>query len=229
MNNVKQNLAETPIEKEDWIIPDLGMEFVWIDSLNCWAGKYQVTNYEYKKYAPLHDNKEYEGVSLNGDNQPVVYVNFRNGKKYADWLTNRELETGRIPSGYKYRLPTREEWTRIAECGDDRKYPWGNNWPPIQGEAGNYFYNYIENNDLVIASVATCDVRNSYCNPWRIYGVGGNVWELTTKSVDDLSFDAWRGASWIDNMESSLMVLSCFEFEPSKRNHYSGFRLFLSR
>lgn len=59
------------------------MAFVWIPSLKIWVGKYEVTNGEYRKMKPSHDSKAYEGHSLNGDRQPVVYMNFDDAKEFA--------------------------------------------------------------------------------------------------------------------------------------------------
>ena len=65
-----------PQKGQSWTIPEVGMQFVWVSSLNCWSGKYEVTNSEYRKYKSSHNSKEYKNNSLNGENQPVVYVNF---------------------------------------------------------------------------------------------------------------------------------------------------------
>ncbi len=72
---------------KDWTMPDIGMEFVWIKALDCWVGKYEVTNGEYRKFKPDHDSKDYKGKTLNGVRQPVVYVNFDDATEYASILT----------------------------------------------------------------------------------------------------------------------------------------------
>ncbi len=216
------------MKNKNWTIPDIGMEFIWIQSLNCWAGKYQVTNCEYRKFIQSHDSLEYENSSLNGENQPVVFVNFDDAQAYAKWLTKKEKKAGRLPVGYKYRLPTQEEWTAIAQCGDDREYPWGNNWPPVQGEAGNYDFPCIVKGNKNNYPV-TCDVKQSGANIWDIYGVGGNVWELTQKSSKDDSFDAWRGASWYSFDGYELGCLYRNDSISSGRSDEDGFRLFLSQ
>jgi formylglycine-generating enzyme required for sulfatase activity len=59
--------ATPPAIGQAWTVPDLGLEFVWIPALNCWVGKYEVTNGEYRQFVPGHDSKDFEGHSLNGD------------------------------------------------------------------------------------------------------------------------------------------------------------------
>ncbi len=68
------------------------MEFAWIDALDMWAGKYEVTNEEYRKKKPGHDSKSYGGHTLNKPRQPVVHINFFEGKSYAEWLTMQDSD-----------------------------------------------------------------------------------------------------------------------------------------
>lgn len=230
---VKKTLTLSPQKGFDYTVPNVGMEFVWIKSLNMWIGKYEVTNGEYRKFKPKHNSKEYDGHSLNGDRQPVVFVNFDDAQKYAKWLTKRERETERLPAGYQYRLPTRDEWTAFCQCGDDRRYPWGNNWPPKNGHAGNYHGSSGAGKWTKIPSyddgfAVTCPVEKSWANKWGIYGVGGNVWERTSKSTNDSSFDAFRGNAWVGFGDTSIRCSYRLDFGASYRNMGSGFRLVLS-
>ena len=52
---------------------------------------------------------------------------------FAEWLTKRERNAGRLPKGYTYRLPNGWAWLTFARCGDRRKYPWapGSNPAPL--------------------------------------------------------------------------------------------------
>jgi len=220
---------------KDWTSPSTGMEFVWIRQMGMWVGKYEVTNGEYRKKEPGHDSKSYNNHSLNHDRQPVVYVNFDDAQAYARWLTERDRAAGHIPDGYVYRLPTKDEFTAFAQCGDGREYPWGNNWPPRSGQgnycgqetkgiAGSMIDGYSDN------SVVTCPVEQSVANPWGLYGVGGNVWECTTVTPNG-AFDAWRGASWGGSYQGCLRCSyrSVYFICASTRDDDLGFRLVLSR
>lgn len=223
-----------PVSGSDWTVPDIGMEFVWIKALNCWAGKYEVTNGEYRKFKQDHDSKDFSGDTMNGSRQPVVYVNFDDATEYAYWLTAQERKAGRLPTGYSYRLPTEKEWTTFSQCGDNREYPWGNSMPP---KYGNYHgaEGAVEGLDKIYGYndgfPVTCPVEKSGENDWGLYGVGGNVWECTVKSSSDLSFDAWRGASW-DDYNPVLLRSTCRDvgvLSASYRFDGGGFRLVLSR
>ena len=219
---------------EDWTVPEIGMEFVWIKPLKMWVGKYETTNGEYRKKEPRHDSKEYRGHSLNGDRQPVVFVNWDDAVAYAAWLTERERAAGRLPDGLRYRLPTEDEFLAYAQCGSGREYPWGRNWPPRSGQAGNYSgqESVLEKkipgyND---GHPVTCDVEKSWANPWGLYGVGGNVWEICAEDTAmKQSFGAWRGASWNYDYLDYLRCAYRDDFDASYRDDGDGFRLVLSR
>ncbi len=224
-----RNSYNGPVAGQNWTSPSTGMEFIWIDQMGIWVGKYEVTNAEYRKKDPNHDSGEYEGHSLNGDRQPVVEVNFDDGNAYAAWLT--EQDTDKL-GGARYRLPTRDEWTAFAECGDEREYPWGNNWPPISGQAGNYHGQEGAGSWPKISGYndgfpVTAPVDELWENPWGLKGVGGNVWEMTGRTAGG-GFDAWRGASWDVNIRDGLRCAYRGGSVGSDRFSGNGFRLVLS-
>jgi len=226
-----------PMTGEDYAF-DLGagvkLEMVWVSALNMWVGKYEVTNGQYRRMVPGHSSKEYKGHSLNGDRQPVVYTNFGDAKAYAKKLTHHLQTTGQLPAGYSFRLPKEKEWMTYAQCGDGREYPWGNNWPPRSGQAGNYddetsFDKYRVDGRYRDGHAVTCDVEDSWANPWGLYGVGGNVWEVCASDSSVGSFGAWRGASWFISGQDILRCSFRVDRIGSYRCNDRGFRLVLSR
>jgi len=97
----------------NWSSPSTGMQFVWVDKVQMWVGKFEVTNQEYRKKVPEHDSGEHKGHTLNADRQPVVMINANEALEYSEWLT--DCDQYKLPAGYHYRLPTPEEWTTIDE------------------------------------------------------------------------------------------------------------------
>ena len=93
-----KRLEGTPVNAEagkDWATPD-GIEFVWIDALGCWVGRFEITNGDYRLMDPAHDSGNYKGASLDGERQPAVRLNFGKMTAFAAWLTERERAAGRI-------------------------------------------------------------------------------------------------------------------------------------
>ena len=213
---------------------DLGggvlLEFVWVEQLSMWVGKYEVTNAEYRRFKPDYDCKDYKGRSLNGDRQPAVYVNFDDAKAFIAWInqTQRDL----LPPGFKVRLPSEAEWLKYAQCGDGREYPWGNQWPP---KFGNYCGQETRGfaGDMIAGfddgSPVTCNVELSGKNEWGLFGVGGNVWESCAADSTGVPFGAWRGGCWRHELPQFLRCSFRNECPGSFRDYNVGCRLVMSR
>ncbi len=220
-----------PQTGQNWTSPSTGMTFVWIQALDLWVGKFEVANDEYRKKEPAHNSGHYRNHSMNEARQPVLFVNFDDAKAYAEWMTEQDKNVlGRA----RYRLPSEQEWTTFAQCGDGREYPWGNRWPPVSGRAGNYHgqegagaWSKIHGyND---GFPVTAPVDKLWANPWGLHGAGGNVWEACAKDRSGSSFGAWRGGSWGHGHEhrDDHRCSARRATGGSIRNYNRGFRLTL--
>ena len=223
-----ETFHEVMNEGKNFQVADIGIELIWIESLNFWVSKYEITNGEYRHYDPNHISGEYEGYNLNDDRQPVVYISYEDALSFAQWLTVQERAAGRLPPNLTFRLPTAEEWIKIAECGDQRRYPWGNVWPPLFGnyDDDTLIDDYIIDDykdDWIVSS----PVEESGCNNWGVCGLGGNVLEWTDE-VDHLGFAA-LGGSWAYFNRNTLECKFRTIYPPDIRFESLGFRLVLSR
>jgi len=224
-----------PLAGRDWTIAGLNMEFVWIEPMRCWVGRYEISNGQYRAFNAEHDSGRSGDYSLNGDNQPVVQVNYIEANEFAAWLSQREQELGRLPRSWRYRLPTGSEWDQLASCGDGRIFPWGNSSTP----PSTFNYRGQENRDANMTLpehhdrfIVSAPIDQSGSNDWGLFGVGGNVWEWTSEGFVSEKPRAWyqyiRGGSWY---ESELRGLSCEFRRPvtaGSRRSVIGFRLVLA-
>jgi len=147
---------------------------------------------------------------------PVCRVNWEDGKGFCEWLTKKETADEKLPKGAIYRLPTDEEWSRAMglpkETGDTPRqrhrkvkgYPWGDEWPP-KGKVGNYrdsaYHEKFPKNEWIEGYTdgfaTTAPVGSFPANPYGIFDLGGNVWEVCEDLIEPGSRERTRrGGSW---------------------------------
>jgi formylglycine-generating enzyme required for sulfatase activity len=216
-----------PTRGADWTSPTTGMEFVWLEDLGIWMGRYEATNQEYRRFSPDHDSGDYEGHDLNGDQQPAVRIRFEDALAFAKWMQECD---GLFDGGLRYRIPADEDWVEAARAGEDRRYPWGDEMPPRFGnyhdESGAEAWDRIADYDDGFP--VTAPVERSGENPLGLFGVGGNVWEMTSHRANPSVFRAWRGASWSDSLPAMLRCDAMDVGGGDVRSPVGGFRLALA-
>ncbi len=237
---MKPHTGRFPIQGEHWRSPATGMEFFWVDALGCWVGKFEVTNEEYRIKIPDHDSGEFEGHTLDLPRQPVVQISFVDATSYALWLTMLEWDAGDLPTGYRYRLPSDEEFHELITLGYEHTWPWGDEWPPpmdlalnFNGEEGVVENRIIEYRDEFIVSAPVDDL---WVNPWGLAGVAGNVWQATSRRGDDAQLRTWRGGAWTTGTDTTFSRGQHEKFGigrehrrfEEQKSHDGGFRLVLA-
>jgi formylglycine-generating enzyme required for sulfatase activity len=133
-------------------------------------GAFEVTNGQYKTflketgylstadadYHPQHFN-DIEWHGFRSDDQPVVYVSWKNAMAFCRWLSKKE--------GRTYRLPTEAEWEYACRAGTATSYFWGD-WFSKNCAWGG-----------VIRGGTPRRVGSLRPNKWGLYDMSGNVWE----------------------------------------------------
>jgi formylglycine-generating enzyme required for sulfatase activity len=111
-------------------VNSLGMEFVFLPGTQVLFGIWDTRVEDYRAYAQANP-----GVDANwknpgfkqGEDHPVVNVNWGDAKAFCAWLTQKERKEGKIGQDQEYRLPMDKEWSAAVRPG---KYPWGNECLP---------------------------------------------------------------------------------------------------
>lgn len=125
------------------------------------------------------------------DGHPVVCVNWEDAQAYAHWLSQK---TGKV-----YRLPTEAEWEYVCRAGTTTPYWCGKK---ITRAQANYHCKGVE------WRMGTMLVESFDANPWGLYQVHGNVWEI----CEDVWHDSYNGAptdgmAWLTGGDGSRRVI----------------------
>lgn len=233
---VERLVATTPlpVEGQPWVTQTAQMEFIWVPALGMWIGRFEVTNEEYLRKDPAHDSGAFREISLKEPRQPVVRVNFDDALAYAAWLTEQERAAGKLPEGWRYRLPARTEAIAYTLSGSMQAYPWGELWPPNRGNYADGAMSKAFSDLQTIAGYqdgfpVTAPVESSGENPWGLFGAGGNVWETTSKLAGSNLFGGWQGGGWDDHQPTRLKCDVTYGYIGNARGAVNGLRLVLAR
>jgi len=246
-------VAGLTASKDQPFVNSLGMKFVpapGTEALFCiWSTR--VKDYaEYARVEKVDDawkKQERDGWPVSREpDSPVVGVSWNDANAFCQWLTKRETSAGKLPKGFKYRLPTDEEWSRAAGLAEEDgatpkersgknqvDFAWGTEYPPSKADAGNYadaaFHEKFPKEPWLEGYsdgyATTSPVGSFPANAYGLYDMGGNVWQWCEdwfEAADKAR--VLRGASW--GLSGRNYLLSSFRGSavPGIRNSYNGFR-----
>ncbi len=199
----------------------VGLEMAWIAPLRGWAGVHEVTQEVFERLTGT--NPSY----FKAPNHPVDSVTWYEAVKFCDAVTVQEKALGTLPEGYRYRLPSDEEWSELV--GQQKL-------------------------DAAISSLfdrkkSTAPVGSLAANEYGLYDVRGNVWEWVgdwyshtimnriqkggaTATPEWVGTDrkVLRGGAWNRSSQFDLSVENRMAARPSAEDRYDvGFRVVLMR
>jgi formylglycine-generating enzyme required for sulfatase activity len=130
-----------------------------------WVGKYEVTQADYQ--AVIGSNPS----AFQGAQRPVEQVSWADAESYCVSLSGIESAAGRMPVGYRYRLPTEAEWEYFCRAGTQTEWNTGVGIPLALAN--------------INAAIGQTVLVGSYQpNPWGVFDTHGNVWEWCADSAD---------------------------------------------
>jgi formylglycine-generating enzyme required for sulfatase activity len=183
--------------------------------------RFEVSNEDYLAFvlatghsAPPHWNGK--SVPKGRERHPVLYVSYDDATAYAKWAGKR--------------LPSAEEWEVAARGPDKREFPWGNTF----SEKENVFpCNSIEFWQVQKAIPTTMPVDAAPLangeSAFRVWGMGGNVWEWTSTAVPGksgeqlLEFRILKGGSFL-TPSKALRCANVLAEDPRLGHPDVGFR-----
>jgi formylglycine-generating enzyme required for sulfatase activity len=141
------------------------------DTLYDFAGK-QRTIRDFMNMSPGGDIGRY--LANEDDALPMYFTSWNDAMEFSAELTEREKKAGRLPSGYRYTLPTEAQWEYACRAGSteatygavDRIAWYGNN------SAERYTGKSL---GRTVAGPRTVAAKQP--NAWGLFDMAGNLWE----------------------------------------------------
>jgi formylglycine-generating enzyme required for sulfatase activity len=200
-----------------------------------YLGKYEVTQAQYE--AVMTGNTDSLSATPsewpNNPNRPVEKVSWADAQIFLTRLNAQQ--SGNIPAGWAYVLPTESQWEYACRAGTTTMYSWGND---INSSRANYNWDGAWNTGVDFKQ--TRDVGQYAANPLGFFDMHGNVWEWTADwyqaaypsgnpVVDPTgpasgTYRVLRGGSWYHDGTSLRSALR-YDYTPSGRVRTVGFRV----
>lgn len=210
----------TPVMTRDFK-NGLGQEMVWFGRLDGWVGAREVTQELFERTTGA--NPSY----FKSPKHPVDSVTWYDAMKFCEALTGEESARGSLPQGYRYRLPSDQEWSHFVGI------------QKLDGAISSLFER----------QKSTSPVGSLEANEFGLYDVRGNVWEWVGDWYSQTTVnrmrkegatpnESWvgtdrkvlRGGAWNRSSQFDLKVGNRMGAGPSAKDRYDvGFRVVLMR
>jgi sulfatase modifying factor 1 len=208
--------------------------------------KTEVTVAQYRKFCketgrqmPLEPEMPPDPEWKYQDHHPIVNVTWEDANSYAKWAGAS--------------LPTEAEWEKAAR-GDNRVFPWGNDWPPPE-KAGNLADATTMGKIMQLQFLAgfrtglgryndgfayLSPVGSFAANPFGLYDMAGNVYEWCSDWYSKEYYKnapmrnpsgpeagtkrVTRGGSWFSGFADAYRCADRSSYIPTKHTETIGFR-----
>jgi formylglycine-generating enzyme required for sulfatase activity len=234
-----------PGTKPEWFNDEHPAHKVELDGF--WLGKFEVTNAQFRKFRSSHDSGQFEGLSLNGDDQPVVMVSWNDAKAFCDFLSKA--------TGKQYTLPTEAQWEYACRAGTQTERYWGDDeasmgryanvadrtakakLPQVVKAFEQMKIPFAETDDGYAVSAP---VGKFLPNAFDLHDMIGNVWEWCADWYDASYYEkspsrnptgpamgaarVLRGGSWLSDPWYARSACR-YRYFPANRSFGNGFRV----
>ena len=137
-----------------------------------WMAATETTNAQYRLFDPSHDSRlehgaflqfsqAERGFDLNGPDQPVVRVSWREAMAFCRWLSDR--------TGRSFTLPTEAQWEYACRAGSAEAMSYGD----------------VDANHVALANLADISVKRMPSLGWRLPYGAIPPWHPTDGRFDD--------------------------------------------
>jgi formylglycine-generating enzyme required for sulfatase activity len=206
-----------------------------------WMGKYEVTQGQWKRVAgKLPGELTAEGGD--GDDFPLGNVNYPEAEAFCLKLTERGRQSGDLPKGWEFRLPTEAQWEYACRAGTKTATAFGDQLGRKQANFGGKPYNGGEDGPPLNRAAK---VGSYSANAWGLHDMHGNVYEWCrdwyhqtmpggadpdlssargARNRDGTFSRVRRGGAWCDDGQPCRSARR-LRYEEERRSDHIGFRV----
>jgi formylglycine-generating enzyme required for sulfatase activity len=105
---------------------------------------------------------------------PAIYVSWEDAAEFCQKLTILERQTGQLPEGWEYTLPTEAQWEYACRAGTSTAYSFGNDESDLIDFG---WYGLRESDGNAKEEPYAHPVGQKKPNAFGLYDMHGNVWE----------------------------------------------------
>lgn len=196
-----------------------------------WIGQTEVTQAQWKAVVgsePWLRSSQRDHI---GKDFPAVNLTISDIETFCRQLTLSERRGGRLPPDWEYNLPTEAQWAYACRAGTRTRFSFGDD------EALMPTYGWFDQNTRLADEGFAHRVAQKKPNPWGLYDVHGNVWELCRDGflqtpqggVDPFTpadgERVFRGGGWFNTAFGCQSAIRYGDDSASRTTH--GFRIVL--
>ncbi len=207
-----------------------------------WLGQTEVTQAQWTAVMGAA-SKPWSGKTYvkEGPNFPASYISHGvnpdgtieadSATAFCEKLTEIERKAGRLPTGWKYALPTEAQWEYACRAGTKTAYSFGDDDAKL-GE-----YAWFDKNAYAVGEKYAHAVGTKKPNPWGLSDMHGNLYEWCRDgfadklaggtdplNVSTVDRRVLRGGSWVSNATYSRSAYR-YRSSPVVRDVNAGFRV----